>query len=80
MDVMLTVPPCLLSYWELGDARKLFTPKLVYGTDCDVWKVFLDRIEKLDRVNSNAHEWRELVDGGDPDDDVCSKHDIFLLL
>ena len=76
---MLTAPPCLLSYWESGDARKLFALKSVYGTDCDVWKVVLGQIEKLDSVNSSAHEWRELVDGGDPADDVCSEHDIFLL-
>jgi hypothetical protein len=78
MDEMLTVPPSLLSYWDSGDARKLFAPKLVYGTDCEVRNVVIDRIEKLDRVNSSAHEWRELVDGGDPDD-VCSEHDIFLI-
>ncbi|KAI2493895.1 hypothetical protein MHU86_20622 [Fragilaria crotonensis] len=66
------------SYWESGDARKLFAPKLVFGTDCDVRKVVLDRIDKLERVNSVASEWREFVDGGDQDD-LCSEHDVFLI-
>ena len=46
--------------------------------DCDVRKVVLDRVEKLESINRYAAEWRTLVDGGDPDD-LCSEHDIFLL-
>jgi hypothetical protein len=41
-------------------------------------KIILDWIEKLERVNSFAADWRELVDGGDQDD-LCSEHKIFLI-
>jgi hypothetical protein len=73
--------PSLLSsvtYWESGDSRKLFAPKALYGADCDVQNVVLDRIEKLEKVNCFAADWRDLVDGGDQDD-LCSEHDIFIL-
>ncbi|KAI2499793.1 hypothetical protein MHU86_14674 [Fragilaria crotonensis] len=68
----------LSSYWESGDSRKLFAPKLYYGTDCDVRKAVMDRIEKLEMVNSIAADWRTLVDGGDQED-LCSEHDIFMI-
>jgi len=71
-------PLCSASYWESGDSRKLFAPKSLYGTDCDVLKMVLDRIEKLEKVNSVAADWRALVDGGDQDD-LCSEHDVFLI-
>ena len=48
------------------------------GTDCDVHKVVLDQIDKLELVNSTASEWREFVDGGDQDN-LCLKHDILLI-
>jgi hypothetical protein len=70
--------PHLSSYWESGDSRKLFAPKLYYGMDCDVQRVVLDRIEKLEMVNSIAAGWRTLVNGGNQDD-LCSEHDIFLI-
>ena len=70
--------PQLSSYWESGDSRKLFAPKLYYGTDCDVRKAVMDRIEKLEMVNSIAADWRTLVDGGDQED-LCSEHDIFMI-
>ena len=70
--------PQLSSYWESGDSRKLFAPKSYYGIDCDVWKVVMDQIEKLEMVNSIAADWRTLVDGGDQDD-LCSEHDIFMI-
>ena len=72
------LPLSLTSYWESGDSRKLFAPKLLNGVDCDVQKVVLDRIEKLEKVNCFASDWRELVDGGDQDD-LCSEHEIFLM-
>jgi hypothetical protein len=87
MEEMLSVPPfppssssssSSSSYWVSGDARKLFAPKLVFGTDCDVWKVILDQIDKLERVNSIASDWREFVDGGDRDN-LCLEHDVFLI-
>ena len=70
--------PQLSSYWESRDSRKLFAPKLYYDMDCDVRKVVMDRIEKLEMVNSIAADWRTLVDGGDQDD-LCSEHDIFMI-
>ena len=74
----LPLPSAVYSYWESGESRKLFAPKALHGMDCDVRKIVLDRIEKLESVNRYAAEWRELVDGGDPDD-LCSEHDIFLI-
>jgi hypothetical protein len=50
----------------------------LFGLECDVQKIVLDRIEKLERVNCFAADWRELVDGGDQDD-LCSEHEIFLI-
>ena len=38
----------------------------------------MDRIEKLEMVNSIAADWRTLVDVGDQDD-LCSEHDIFMI-
>jgi len=79
---MLSVPPfpssSSTSYWESGYARKFFAPTLVFGTDCDVWKVVLDRIDKLKQVNSIASDWREFADGGDQDN-LCLEHDVFLI-
>jgi hypothetical protein len=43
-----------------------------------VRSIVLDRIEKLEKVNCFAADWRELVDGGDQDD-LCSEHKIFLV-
>ena len=72
-------PPSSVSYWESGESRKLFAPKALHGMDCDVRKIVLDRVEKLESINRyDATEWMALVDGGDPDD-LCSEHDIFLL-
>ena len=82
MEEMLSVPSfpssSSSSYWESGDARTFFAPKLVLGTDCHVWKVVLDRIDKLKRVSSIASDWREFADGGDQDN-LCSEHDVFLI-
>ncbi|KAI2490954.1 hypothetical protein MHU86_23613 [Fragilaria crotonensis] len=72
------IPYMMCSYWASGDSRKLFAPKSIFGIDCDVRKIVLDRIEKLERVVNNAAEWRTLVDGCDQDD-LCSEHDIFLI-
>jgi hypothetical protein len=66
-----TATGALVSYLESGDARKLFAPKALYGIDCDVRKVVVERIEKLENINQNPVAWRELVDGGDQDD-LCS--------
>ena len=41
-------------------------------------KIVLDRIEKLEKVNCVAADWRALVDGCNHDD-LCSKQDIFLI-
>ena len=51
----------LASYWESGDSRKLFAQQLLYGLECDVQKIVLDRIEKLERVNCFAADWREFL-------------------
>ncbi len=67
------LPLSSTSYWESGDSRKLFAPKLLHGTDCNVQKVVLDWIEKLEKVDCFASDWRELIDGGDQDD-LCSEH------
>ena len=77
-EEILSIPCFTPSYWESGDARKLFAPKSIYGADCNVQKVLLDRIEKLERVKGIASEWREFVDGGDQDY-LCSEYDIFLI-
>ncbi len=59
----------LASYWESGDSRKLFlAQQLLYGLECDLQKIVLDRIDELERVNRFAADWRELIDGGDQDD------------
>ncbi|KAI2506475.1 hypothetical protein MHU86_7990 [Fragilaria crotonensis] len=42
------LPLSSTSYWESGDSRKLFAPKLLNGVDCDVRSIVLDRIEKLE--------------------------------
>jgi hypothetical protein len=45
--------------------------------DCNIRKVEMDRIEKLEMVNSIAADWRTLVDGGDQDA-LWSEHDMFM--
>ena len=66
------------SYWNLGDARKLFAPKSIHGANCDVRKVVLERIENLERVNCLSAHWRTLIDGGDQEN-LCSENDIFVI-
>jgi hypothetical protein len=77
-EATATTATAVVSYWESGDARKLFAPKALYGMDCDVRRVVIERIGKLENINQNPVAWRELVDGGDQDD-LCSEHDIFLI-
>jgi hypothetical protein len=63
----------MYSYWNSGDARKLFAPRLIHGTSCDVRQVVLDRM-----VNQKSSSWRDVVDGGDQDN-LCSEHEIFVI-
>jgi hypothetical protein len=44
----------------------LFAPKEAYSSVCDVKQVVIDRIELLESVNKKAENWRELIDGRDP--------------
>ena len=51
------------SWWESGDARKLFAPcKERYGTNCDVKAIVIERIEILESVNATAANWKKVVD------------------
>jgi hypothetical protein len=70
--------PYVSSHWESGDSRKLFAPKSIYGIDCDVQKIVLDRIEKWENAINSVADWTTLVDGCDQDN-LCSEHDIFLI-
>jgi hypothetical protein len=40
------------NWWDSGDARRLLAPcAILYGTDCDVKEIVMERIEKLESVN-----------------------------
>ena len=50
-------------WWKSGDARRLFAPcSILYGTDCDVKEIVMERIEILESVNRTASNWNNVVD------------------
>ena len=56
------VPPTA-DWWGSGDARRLFAPCcILYGTDCDVKEIVMERIELLESVNGAANNWKSVVD------------------
>ncbi len=65
-------------YWTSGDARKRFVARLIYDSTCNVRKVALERIEKLEKANHLSAYWKALIDGGDQEN-LCSKNDIFII-
>ncbi|KAI2506094.1 hypothetical protein MHU86_8325 [Fragilaria crotonensis] len=51
------------NWWDSGDARRLFAPcTILYGTDCDVKEIVMERIEILESVNRAASNWKNVVD------------------
>ena len=46
---------CLSTYWESGDSRNLFASKTLFGLDCDMKKIILNRIEN-DGKNQGIEE------------------------
>jgi hypothetical protein len=43
------------NWWDSGDARRLFAPcSILYGTDCYVKEIVMERIEILESVNRAA--------------------------
>jgi hypothetical protein len=55
--------PLTADWWESGDARRLFAPcSVLYGTDCDVKEIVMERIELLESVNCAANNWKSVVD------------------
>ena len=67
-----------ITYWDSGDARRIFAPKNVHGSTCLVLQVVFDRIARLDSVNEAHDKWRDVIDGGD-ENNTCTAADIFAI-
>ncbi len=68
----------IATYWDSGDAHKLFAPKQKYDGQCSVLKVVLDQIELLESVKRNSTYWHLGVENNDSGN-TCTANDIFLL-
>lgn len=71
-----------LSWWESGDARKLFAPSTVaYGANECVKDIVIERIELLESVNRNGKSWTNVVEPGTWNIETChySESDVFTL-
>jgi hypothetical protein len=68
-------PAIAISYWDSGDARKLFAPRGKYGDKVAVLPIVMARIELLESVNQFSSYWRLVLDGGDPNK-TCTEHDV----
>ena len=70
------------SWWESGDARKLFAPCTVkYDSSECVKGIVIERIELLESVNRNGKNWTKVVEPGTWNVDTCpySESDVFAL-
>ena len=60
------------SWWESGDARKLFAPSTVtYDANECVKDIVIERIELLESVNRNAKSWTNVVEPGTWNTETC---------
>jgi hypothetical protein len=70
------------SWWESGDARKIFAPCAVNyeSTEC-LKSIILDRIELLESVSRNGKSWTNVVEPGSWSVEACpySESDIHTL-
>ena len=70
------------SWWESGDARKIFAPCAVkYDSMECLRSIVLDRIELLESVNRNGKNWTNVVEPGSWSVETCpySESDIHTL-
>ena len=70
------------SWWESGDARKLFAPCTVeYEAKESVKRIVIERIELLESVNKNGKNWAKVVEPGKWNMETCpySESDVFTL-
>jgi hypothetical protein len=70
------------NWWDSGDARRLFAPcSILYGTNCDVKEIVMERIEILESVNCAASNWKNVVDTrmGGPFQSHYSESNVFSL-
>ncbi|KAI2508418.1 hypothetical protein MHU86_5945 [Fragilaria crotonensis] len=77
-----TSSPSPPSWWESGDARKIFAPSaVIYETMECVKSIVLDRIELLESVNRNGKTWANVVEPGSWSMETCpySESDIHTL-